>query len=242
MSNIFVFRQWHRLYSSEMDGRSFNRLEWSLLGYGGPTLLVLRTTGKALLGAFTSAPWKECHGFQGDLDSFLFQLAPRVRVMPPIGKDKNFMFMHSKDVHSSIVPESGLHPHGIGFGGTLEKPRLFIPESFENCSAGYLDRTFQPGHLLPETELEKFELSSLEVWGVGGDTIVKKALHEQKEYRERTNKAILRARTVQDKEFVVRDIKAGLVIGDKLFSHVESTRGRPEFRVDDKHGGYKIEH
>jgi hypothetical protein len=41
--------KWHSLYSADRDGRSMNRLEWSLLGYTEPTVLVIRTTAGAVL-------------------------------------------------------------------------------------------------------------------------------------------------------------------------------------------------
>lgn len=45
--------QYYRLYTSASDGLSFNRLQNSLLGYGGPTLLIIRATDETIFGAFT---------------------------------------------------------------------------------------------------------------------------------------------------------------------------------------------
>lgn len=224
-----------------MDGRSFNRLEWSLLGYSGPTLLVLKTTGDAVAGAFTTDTWKESKDFFGNPECFLFQLHPSVRIHRAVGHDHNFMYLHSKHSHGPIERESGTLPNGIGFGGCLEKPRLFIPESFEHCSADFLDRTFESGSLLPEEALEKFELTTLEVWGVGGDEVITQALRSRAEYRDRTDTAILKARMIHDKKFLAEDMQSGLIMTD-IFKHREETRGRHDFAVDEKHGGYKIEH
>jgi hypothetical protein len=199
------------------------------------------TTGGAVLGAFATETWRDCKHFYGNRDCFLFQLYPDVRVHRATGRDGNFMYMHSKDFHSPLEDEGALLPHGIGFGGCPEEPRLFIPESFEHCTADFLDSTFASGSLLPTDALEKFEIQSLEIWGVGGDKAIAAALRQRAEYREIHDTAIKKARTLQDKSFVATDIKTGLLISD-LFQHQEQVRGRAEFSVDDEHGGYKIEH
>jgi len=223
-----------------MDGRSFNRLEWSLLGYSGPTLLAVKTTSGETIGAFATAPWKDHKDFYGTADSFLVQLVPKLEVRRPAGRGQNFMYLHSTDMHSAMDPLHDGLPHGIGFGGTLTKPRLFIPMSFEHCSADFLDNTFESGNLLPKDALETFEIQCLEVWGVGGDEVITQALRDRVEYRERTDTAILLARTVQDKSAFAADMQSGL-IPNRLFTHQEEARGRADFVVDDKHGGYRIE-
>lgn len=191
--------QWHHLYSSETTGHSFNRLEHSILGYGGPTVLLVKTKGQVTLGAFASQPWKESKHFHGTVDCFLFQLDPKVAVYRPTGNGENFMYLHSGLFSSSLDLESQDLPHGIGFGGTSDKPRLFIPESFEGCSASFLDKTFESGDLLLLDALEKFEIQFLEVYGVGGDQVITNALRDRSDYRERTNTAVFNARVVHDK-------------------------------------------
>jgi TLD len=231
--------QWHRIYSSFFDGRSFNRLEWSLMGYNGPTLLVVKTTAQHVLGALASAQWKQSKAFYGNADCFLFDLTPRLGVYRAAGGEGNFMYLHSEHEDHGSATCSGL-PHGLGLGGSLDKPRLFIPESFQRCSAGVLDKTFQSGELLPVKTLEKFEIQHLEVWGVGGDETITSALRDRAEYRERCDAAIHRARTVHDKMQFTEDMQSGL-IPTTLYEHHKDVRGRQEFSVDDTHGGYKIE-
>lgn len=104
------------------------------------------------------------------------------------------MYLHSD--HGSI-PCHGL-PHGLGFGGNLDKPRLFIPETFEQCSADFFDKTFHSGELLSQDAMERFEIQILEVWGVGGDAVISQALQDRAEHRERSDTAVLRARRVLD--------------------------------------------
>lgn len=234
MFDLFV--QWHRIYSSFLDGRSFNRLEWSLLGYSGPTVVLVKTTSQAVLGAFASATWKNSKEFYGNSACFLFELEPELKVYRSEGGGENFMYLHSD--RDSVACQG--HPHGLGFGGSPDKPRLFIPETFEQCSAGVLDKTFHPGELLPSESLEKFEIQCLEVWGVGGDQIISQALHSRAGYRERSDTAVLRARKIVDKKQFVEDFKAGL-LPSKLYPHAKEVRGSQEFRVDEEHGGYKID-
>ena len=161
---------WHRLYTSESDGLSFNRLFSCLLGYGGPTLLILREVkGGGVFGAFTSTAWKESKEFYGNSDCFLFQASPSVGVYRPRGRGSNYMYCNS------VARSRGYDglAHGIGFGGTDELPRLFIAETFDGCVASSADLTFEPGPLLPPAKeggaRKYFSICDLEVWGVGGD-------------------------------------------------------------------------
>ena len=137
--------------------------------------------------------------------------------------------------------ESSSHPHGLGFGGCLEKPRLFIPETFTGCSADFFDRTYASGVLLPNEAMEKFEIEDLEVWAVGGAAVIEHALKKQEEYREIKDAALLEAGKVHDKSSLAQDFQTGLM-DSKLLAHRVSVRGRQEFAVDEQHGGYKLEH
>ena len=234
---------WHRVYSSNHDGRSFNRLEWSLLGYGGPTMLVATTRQGATIGAFTTVPWKETNHFYGSPDCFLVELDPRIRVHRPVGGEDHFMFLYSSKV-SSDIPESQQGQevaYGLGFGGSLEKPRFFIPETLEHCSADFMDKTFEPGDLLPPYAMERFEILHLEVWGVGGSQeVIDQALRARAKHREMEQATLERARTIQDRTIFAHDLQSGLVL-NHLFDHQKDVRGRQDFRVDDKHGGYVVE-
>ena len=177
---------WHRLYTSDEDGLSFNRLQNALLGYGGPTLTIIKEVeGGGIFGAFTSTAWKETKDFYGNSDCFLFQLQPNAKVMRPRGRGgNNFMYCNSESRSRGYDGQA----HGIGFGGTVEKPRLFIAESFDGCIASASDLTFEGGALLPPLKPSKddftigltnrkyFDIESLEVWGVGGDELVASAL------------------------------------------------------------------
>lgn len=229
-----------RLYSSESDGRSFNRLEWSLLGYDGPTLLAIKTDQNAVVGAFTETPWKEALNYYGSEDCFLFQMSPELKIRWSSGPEDHYMYMHYGGIRSPVNPPLDGMPHGIGFGGSLSKPRFFIPDSLDNCSAAFMDRTFETGNILPESALEKFEINTLEVWGVGGEDTVARALEKREEHRLHTEEAIGRARTVDDKSHFAKDLSSGF-IPSKLYEHREDARGRHDFHIDESHGGYKVD-
>ncbi|KAL7462055.1 hypothetical protein ACHAXS_002454 [Conticribra weissflogii] len=214
--------KWHNLYSFEFHGHSMNRLQYSILGYSGPTVVVIKTEGGHILGAFTTSKWKRSKDFYGDTNGFIFQLYPTLSVFSPTGIDSNFIKLHD----------------GLGFGGTKDMPRIFIPASMEDCNAGVMDKTFREGNLLPVEALEKFTIDSLEVWGVGGDAAIEKGLASRKEYREITESNIYKARVIKDKSSLVEDIN---LLDTKLYKHREEARGRAEFKVDDAHGGYALE-
>ena len=199
-----------------------NRLQHSILGYTGPTVLVIETEQGHILGGSFSNTWKRTSGFYGDTNAFLFQLSPTLTVFQPTGEDTNFI--HLQD--------------GLGFGGTTDMPRLFIPASMEACNAGVMDKTFRQGDLLPGEALEKFNIKRLEVWGCGGEEAIKQGLGARDKYRELTDACIYSARKIRDKSAFVNDIN---LEDAKIYKHREEARGRAEFVVDSKHDGYVLE-
>ena len=89
--------QWHRIYTSDSDGLSFNRLLNSLLGYDGPTLIIIKETErKGIFGAYANARWRESKDFYGDSDCFLFRLQPTAAVYRPRGTGANYMYCNSE--------------------------------------------------------------------------------------------------------------------------------------------------
>ncbi len=227
---------WQRLYTSDSDGLSFNRLQNSLLGYRGPTLLIIKEADSGgIFGAYTSTEWKCSKDFYGNSDCFLYTLQPAVQVMRPNqrGTGTNFMYCNPE---SRSRGYDGL-AHGIGFGGNTDKPRLFISETFDGCMAGAGDLTFEPGRLLPLREVghpnssKYFDLESLEVWGVGGDAVTLSALNARHKQREIVASNIRKARKV-DKAAFLDDFRSGL-IESKAFKHREEIRGRGDCHIDD---------
>lgn len=222
---------WHRLYTSDSDGLSFNRLQNALLGYSGPTLLIIKEaeTG-GIFGAMTTTAWKESKSFYGNSDCFLFLIHPSVKVMRPRGVGVNFMYCNSVSRSRGYDGQA----HGIGFGGTTDKPRLFISENWDDCMASSADLTFEAGSLLPQRKdgnpSKLFDLESLEVWGVGGDEAVAHALGDREKQREITAANIRKARKVDKAQFV-DDLAQ---FGSKTFQHRDQIRGRADCHISNK--------
>ncbi|KAL7516461.1 hypothetical protein ACHAWX_001475 [Stephanocyclus meneghinianus] len=214
--------KWHNLYSFEYHGNSMNRLQYSILGFSGPSVMVIETEQGHILGAFLNTTWKKSKEFYGDSNAFIFQLHPTLAVFNPTGNETNFV--HLLD--------------GLGFGGTKDMPRLYIPASMEACNAGVMDKTFREGDLLPGDALEKFDIKSLEVWAVGGDDVIRNGLKARGDWRALTDSTIYQARVIKDKSSLVKDIN---LLDTSLYKHLSEARGRAEFRVDEKHGGYVLD-
>jgi hypothetical protein len=64
---------WERLYTSADDGLSFNRICHHILGYGGPTVILIRDVKGHVSGFYTNEAWKESNSFYGSSDCFLFK-------------------------------------------------------------------------------------------------------------------------------------------------------------------------
>ena len=107
-------------------------------------------------------------------------------------------------------------PHGLALGGTIENFRLFISESFENCTATDSCLTYESGNLLPvkrdinlsdsfteSTDMKngKFEIDVIEVWASGGAKFVEHGLKALSKTREIKEENIQRARKVDKAQF-----------------------------------------
>jgi hypothetical protein len=59
---------WKRLYSTSVDGQSFNRLVYHCLGYDGPTCILIRCAApsNAVLAILAHDRWKESNRFYGE--------------------------------------------------------------------------------------------------------------------------------------------------------------------------------
>lgn len=231
---------WHRIYTSDSDGLSFNRLQLSLLGYGGPTLLIIKETGGGVFGAFTRSQWKESKDFYGTSDCFLYQLLPSTNVCKPSGTGTNFMYCNSEARSKGYDGQA----HGIGFGGNIDEPRIFIPETLESCCASSQDMTFERGALLPPERgggLRKyFDVETLEVWGVGGDEVVMEALGARHREREIVAAKIRKARKVDKAQFL-EDFNSG-ILDSKAFKHKDHVRGRADCHIhENPKRGYVFE-
>jgi hypothetical protein len=225
---------YHRLYTSAADGLSFNRLLHAVIGYDGPTLFVVQSSnGDGIFGAYTTGGWKESKDFYGNTDCFLFALHPFTAVYRPCGgNNRNFVYCNSAARSRGYDQQA----HGIGFGGAVEEPRLFLSEEDldNNCVAASQDLTFENGALLPpgHRSSKYFGVQGLEVWGVGDAETVRNALLARGTVRANTDEAIRRARKVDKAQFL-DDFQAG-TFASKAFQHRQQVDGRADADLEDR--------
>jgi hypothetical protein len=153
--------------------------------------------------------------YVGSSKNFLFSVTPRLRLFRSlVGSNGAFQWLNSKSY--------GM-PHGIGFGGTVENFRFFIPESFEECKAQESCLTYEPGFLTHEPI---FDIDCLEIWAVGGKENIDQALAARKEHRYATDKNIERAKTVDRAQFFNNQFDREFLLTN-TFSH-QTSQERPE--------------
>lgn len=122
-------------------------------------------------------------------------------------------------------------PHGLGMGGSLEKFRLFIPDTLEECVAHANCLTFEAGSLLnvtnttsssssydPSSTSGTFTIDVLEIWGCGGDELVNEALSAQQKDRGERDEMIRKARLVDKAAFANNMFDQEFLL-PKNFSH-----------------------
>jgi len=166
-------------------------------------------------------------------------------------KKGNYMYLSPKPSPSHAQPNDPSCSYGLGVGGTRLQPRLHITESLEGCRALPWDGSgsFEEGELLPNPDAESadgasnkegkgerehdslfyFDVSALEVWGVGGPKWISSALSSRTAERER-DEALRRRVSTVDKAQFLDDFRTGLISGavngDGLFGHTEQVMGR----------------
>ena len=72
--------EWKRLFSSASQGMSFENLCHAMVGYAGPTLLVVNDTLGNAFAAMSTTEWKEHPQFFGDGNNVLYSLWPMFSV------------------------------------------------------------------------------------------------------------------------------------------------------------------
>ncbi|KAG2532987.1 hypothetical protein JM18_000843 [Phytophthora kernoviae] len=194
-----------RLYTSTQDGLSFNRLSYHILGYSGPTLVVIRDTQGAVFGMFCDTEWKESSRYYGGNGCFLFRMAPEISIyrVTASSANENYMYLNSKGFAL---------PRGLGIGGSTDKFRLFLSEDLdENSYSTSKCLSFEPGRL---SSNEKFVIDTIEGWGCGGE----ESDLSQKAHRQETADLINRARKVDKAQFLGNDFDKEFLLS-KTFGH-----------------------
>ncbi|EZA58764.1 hypothetical protein X777_14933 [Ooceraea biroi] len=151
-------RHWTLLYNSGEHGAGANRFIHHVLGYRGPTLLIIRAASaekdeECLTYCVCSAvEWRESHLYWGDEDSMGIQLTPSYKV---IEKGPKILYLNT-NIRG--------YPHGLRLGSDPRSPFISIDESFHSVSiAG-----------------APYRISSLEVWGCGDMKLREKQLEIKK--------------------------------------------------------------
>jgi len=247
---------WYRLYSSHWDGLSFLTLQKALLGYVGPTAMLIRRKGnknnKGVFGYYTDCPWRDSsHGWYGGEghDSFLFKVDRDLNVFYPTYEANGLyhMYLNSESSLSSCVGNN--NPlRGLAIGGiSSDTPRIHLTLSLERCQATSTDTTYTPGPLVDPDDDEGiaspyFDVEEIEVWAVNvasKDEFLKNVQEGQKRW---SRKEVARQHAAQvDRSQFLDDFKSGTVL-NKLFCHREEARGRHDFVAAPKRGsGYFVE-
>jgi len=252
--------KWYRIFDGSQDGWTFHQLEHAIIGYQGPTLLLVRASSKnnnsddnavVTFGAYTASKWeKNKRDFFGTSDCFLFQLAPTLCVMkslPKMGtRGGHYMYFNngmSTNIHSGNPSKKDDLAKGLGFGGTVRHPRLFVDIHLEECRVSSQDTSFEEGHLgLPpstnngdcdpfssssgvaSSTTSTLHIDSLEVYAVGDEDTLREGFEAQYQHRDIADAALRNARTV-DKAAFLGDLRNG-VVESKAFAHRGQVDGR----------------
>ena len=237
--------KWYRIFAGEDDGWTFQSLERAILGYEGPTLLVVQGHSKidnknksVTFGAYTASKWQNKRDFFGTSDCFLYQLQPTLTVLKPLPKmgtrGGHYMYFHSNTNVSTTNPSRKDDlAVGLGFGGSVRHPRLFIDNHLETASVSHQDTSFEEGYIgLPPSNdpfcsqsfSSTVHIDSLEVYAVGDEETIRRGFQAQYQHRDIADATLRNARTV-DKAAFLGDMRNG-VIETKAFAHRGQIDGR----------------
>ncbi|XP_020576338.1 uncharacterized protein LOC110021948 [Phalaenopsis equestris] len=197
------------LYRSSTHGKGLSRF-WSVVeGYHGPLLFLFSGNSadsnddkgskkKWVVGVLTEDGFQNSDVFYGS-SAHLYAISPIFRVLSPTGKEKNFLYSHLHP--TGRVYEANPKPAGLAFGGTRGNERIFIDEDFYRVVIRHhaVDKTYQPGPLLPNQGYLPVEASLMEaeVWGFGGSS----AKEQQDTFKKRENLFTEQRRKVDLKTF-----------------------------------------
>lgn len=217
-----------RLYSSSFDGYSFQHILQSILGYGGPTLILIKVrppkvalaehANQVIFGCLAHAPWKEDRKFFGSSQSFLFTLSPELKLFRAQGGELNYQWLNTK--------ASNPKTHGLALGGDSDfrSSRIFIPSSLEGCVATPTCSTYQVGTLVPPWAQKtgglpgEFDIDVLEIWAVGGEAIICSAMVDRDKARGLAADTLQKARKCDKAAFFGSAFDQEMLLG-KTMAH-----------------------
>lgn len=198
----------HKIYLSDTDGLSFNRIAASIAGYLGPMILVLKLSGNSIIGAYIGENLKDNAQISGSMDTFLYSLAGGFKTFKADYGDGGgrYIYLNSK------LQKSIKFPIGLGFGGDKEDARLWIDGDINNES--YVRKTcstYEHGDILPDLSIQtKIVIVNVEVWGCGGDT----ALEYQQKFKKGEDVRISNARKIDKSQLANNEFNRENLLGD----------------------------
>ncbi|XP_055912859.1 uncharacterized protein LOC129946633 [Eupeodes corollae] len=130
---------WTLLYDSNEHGLGSNRFLHHLLGYRGPTLILLNTKDDQTYCIGSPNEWKETHLYTGAEGSVVIQLLPKFAILE---KKPNILYLNT------CVRG---YPKGLRAGADPKKPILAVDEHFESIDCKGIAAV----------------LTSIEIWGCG---------------------------------------------------------------------------
>uniref|UniRef100_A0A0K8UHX9 TLDc domain-containing protein n=1 Tax=Bactrocera latifrons TaxID=174628 RepID=A0A0K8UHX9_BACLA len=130
---------WTLLYDSNEHGLGANRFLHHVLGYRGPTLVLIHTKDDQTYCIAAPSEWKETHLYTGGEGSCIIQLFPKFVILE---KKPNILYLNT-----SIRG----YPKGLRAGSDPRKPVIAVDEHFENVDCKGLAAV----------------LTAIEVWGCG---------------------------------------------------------------------------
>ncbi|PZC71037.1 hypothetical protein B5X24_HaOG214249 [Helicoverpa armigera] len=155
--------RWRFLFSSHIHGESFSTMTGRIQSEGA-SLLIIEDNAGYIFGGYAPVSWTLGPNFVGNEDSFLFTLAPKMRVYPASNYNNHFQYMNH---HTKTLPNGLLMGGQFNFGAIWVNGDPFGEgSSAESCSTyrGYKRLSKEPN----------FRIKSLEVWAVGEKPMFKK--------------------------------------------------------------------
>ncbi|KAJ1609805.1 T1Dc domain-containing protein [Cryptosporidium canis] len=222
---LTIFQPWNVLYASWKHGLSLHRLVSSIEGYSSHVLFLVKTIDNCIFGAICTGDWKEGNGkYCGDETCLLLSLRPAFSIIRQSGKGRNFMYINTKYEFS---------PKGIGFGGEPEYSRLWLDSTIGTGTCMKNDLTYNSGMLYSPinnsgkrnsclllgtpfseerdestTEMSKFNVAEIEVWGLGGCDVLQDYLENKAacDYFKQERKVVDKSKFIKndfDKEYLL---------------------------------------
>ncbi|XP_025832216.1 uncharacterized protein LOC108736005 [Agrilus planipennis] len=133
---------WILLYDSNEMGLGLNRFLHHVMGYKGPTLILIKIENDTKFCVACPNEWKESHQYWGGEESALFQIFPKFLLL-----DKGAKMLY---LNTTVRG----YPQGLRVGRDPRSPVISVNVGFEKLEY----------HKVP------YELKCIEVWGCGDST------------------------------------------------------------------------